>query len=91
MSVARNVRSAVAATIAAAALAVAASPAAANPHSATDDVQATPCKLDTSPNYPSCGGTIEAVAIKLGATSFTVKPCKLDTSPSYPSCGGQPR
>jgi hypothetical protein len=87
MSIIRTARTAV---LTIAAVAVAAAPAGATLHSPTDSYMTEPCKLDTSPSYPSCG-TTEAVAIKLGATSFTVTPCKLDTSPSYPSCGGQPR
>jgi hypothetical protein len=90
MSIFRPVRTVATAVAVAAALAVAASPASATPHSPTDDVTATPCKLDTSPSYPSCG-TAPSIAILVHGTSFTATPCKLDTSPSYPSCGGQPR
>jgi hypothetical protein len=82
------IRTAAAVTVAA--FALAASPAAATPHSPTDDLAATPCKLDTSPSYPSCG-TSPSVAILVHGTSFTATPCKLDTSPSYPSCGADPR
>jgi hypothetical protein len=84
------IRTIAAAAVAAASLAVAATPAAATFQSPTDDLSATPCKVDTSPSYPSCG-TAESVAIKLGATSYTATPCRLDTSPAYPSCGTQPR
>lgn len=90
MSIIRTARTIAAAAATVAALAVAASPASATPHSPVDDYTATPCKHDTSPNYPSCGST-PSVAILVHATSFTVKPCKLDTSPSYPSCGTDPR
>jgi len=86
MSIARTARKLAALTIAAVALA--ASPAAATLHSPADSYTATPCKLDTSPQFPSCGTT---AAIVVHATSFTATPCKLDTSPSYPSCGTQPR
>ena len=54
-------------------VAVVAAPAGATLHSPTDSYMTEPCKLDTSPSYPSCGSA-EAVAIKLGATSFTVTP-----------------
>ena len=55
MSAIRTARSIAAAAVAAAALAAAAaSPASATLHSPADDYTATPCKLDTSPNYPSC-------------------------------------
>ena len=85
MSFSRTARTAVVAAISAATLATAAHPAAATPHSPTDDLTATPCKVDTAPGTPSCAGE-EYVAIKLAATSVTVTPCKLDTSPNYPSC-----
>ena len=87
MSIVRNT---LAAVVTIGALAVAASPAAAMLHTSADDFTATPCKLDTSPSYPSCG-TAPSAAILVHGTSFTATPCKLDTSPSYPSCGTQPR
>ncbi len=89
MSILRTARTIATAAATVAALAIAASPASATLHSPADDFTATPCKLDTSPNYPSCG-TIKVAALQ-GATSFTATPCKLDTSPSYPSCGPGPR
>ena len=81
-----------AAAVALAALAVAAAPAGAT-HSAALDlpVSATPCKLDTSPSYPSCGTAPQLVAIAVPEPVFTATPCKLDTSPGHPSCGTSPR
>jgi len=90
MSITRTARTIAAAASVAAALAIAASPASATLHSPADDLTATPCKVDTSPSYPSCG-TSPSVAVLVHGTSFTVKPCKHDTSPSYPSCGTGPR
>jgi hypothetical protein len=84
-----RIRTLTTAAVAAVALAVAASPASATLHSPTDSYTATPCKLDTSPSYPSCGTSPAAVDLVHG-TSFTATPCKLDTSPSYPSCGTSP-
>ena len=81
-----------AAAIALAAFAVSAAPAGAA-HSAALDLplSATPCKLDTSPSYPSCGTAPQLVAIAVPEPVFTATPCRLDTSPSYPSCGTSPR
>lgn len=81
----RTARTAVVAAISAATLATTAHPATATHHSPTDDLTATPCKIDTAPGAPSCAGE-EYVAIKLNATTVTATPCKLDTSPNYPSC-----
>ena len=50
-----SIRTIAAAALAAAALGAAASPASAALYSPTDDLTATPCKLDTSPSTPSCG------------------------------------
>jgi hypothetical protein len=90
MSIIATARTIATAAAAVAALAVAAGPASATQHSPADSYTATPCKLDTSPSYPSCG-TSPSVAILVHGTSLTATPCKLDTSPSYPSCGGGPR
>lgn len=87
MTILRTART-IAATVAA--LAVVASPASATLHSPADSYTATPCKLDTSPSFPSCG-TSPSVAILVHGTSFSATPCKLDTSPNYPSCGNGPR
>lgn len=74
------------------ALTVSAAPAAATVAVPSDlPISATPCKLDTSPSYPSCGTAPRIVAISLSEPVFTATPCKLDTSPSYPSCGTDPR
>ncbi len=62
MSILRTARTVATAAATVAALAVAASPASATLHSSVDDYTATPCKLDTSPSYPSCG-TTPSVAI----------------------------
>ena len=82
-------------TAAAAALAtfaIGAAPAAATTSAALDlPLTATPCKLDTSPSYPSCGTSPSLVAIAVPEPVFTATPCRLDTSPSYPSCGTAPR
>ena len=74
-----------------AALAIGAAPAAASHGVADVPLTATPCKLDTSPSYPSCGTTPTLVTLALPDPWFTATPCKLDTSPSYPSCGTAPR
>ena len=57
MTILRTARTIATAAATVAALAIAASPASATLHSSADDFTATPCKLDTSPNYPSCGTT----------------------------------
>ena len=90
MSILRTARTITAATLAIAAVGVAASPAGATLHSPAGSYTATPCKLDTSPSYPSCGTSPSAATLVHG-TSFEATPCKLDTSPSYPSCGTGPR
>lgn len=89
MSILRTARIITAATLAIAAVGVAASPAGATLHSPADSYTATPCKLDTSPKYPSCGTT--SATLRSPADSFVVEACRLDTSPSYPSCGTDPR
>lgn len=82
-------------TAAAAALAtfaIGAAPAAATTSAALDlPLTATPCKLDTSPSYPSCGTEPALVAIAVPDPWYTATPCKHDTSPRYPSCGSEPR
>ena len=90
MSLIRTARTIATAAAVTAALGLAAAPASATPHSPTDSLSATPCKIDTSPQFPSCG-TAPSVAILVHGTSFTATPCKLDTSPSYPSCGSGAR
>ena len=90
MSLIRTARTIATAAAVTAALGLAAAPASATPHSPTDSLSATPCKIDTSPQFPSCG-TAPSAAILVHGTSFTATPCKLDTSPSYPSCGSGPR
>jgi len=74
-----------------AAFALGAAPAAASHYAPDLPLSVKPCKLDTSPRYPSCGTARKARAIKQPAPVFTARPCKLDTSPSYPSCGTGPR
>ncbi|MGH2897806.1 MAG: hypothetical protein ACRDMZ_03970 [Solirubrobacteraceae bacterium] len=85
---ATSLKSAVA--VALAAFAVGAAPAAASHQALDAPLTATPCKLDTSPSYPSCGTVPMVVAQLVPEPAYTATPCKLDTSPRYPSCGARP-
>lgn len=76
----------------AATLALAVTPAIAAPSAVPDlPVSATPCKLDTSPQFPSCGGQPASAQFVPPGLKLKVKECKLDTSPSFPSCGARIR
>lgn len=51
---------------------------------------ATPCKYDTSPNYPSCG-TTKMVAIQLPDPWLAIEPCLHDPTLTPEQCYPHPR
>ncbi len=85
-------RNAIAAVVTAASLAVIAAPASAAgiQHQIDPVYTSTPCPVDTSPNYPSCG-TTPMVAIKVPAPRYAIAPCKHDPSLTPEQCYPQPR
>ena len=88
-----NVRrnaAALAATVATFAAIATPASAAAIHHQIDPVYSATPCPLDTSPNYPSCG-TTASVAIKLPDPWLAVEPCRHDPSLTPEQCYVHPR